>query len=93
MNAPPLELYDLKTDPNEWQNLTDNERLSPVKEELLARFQRWQKDTADPLQHRELLQKLTAQHDALPTPYNKPKASHWNYPIYLKPATLEEQTN
>lgn len=93
MNAPPLELYDLKTDPHEWQNLADNERLRPVKEELLARFRRWQKDTADPLQHRELLQKLTAEHDALPTPYKKPGASHWKYPIYLKPTTGEEQTN
>ncbi|MBG88996.1 MAG: sulfatase, partial [Verrucomicrobiales bacterium] len=93
MKAPPLELYDLKSDPHEWQNLADREDLRPIKEKLLAEFRRWQKDTADPLQHPALLQRLTAEHDALPTPYQKPKTSHWKYPTYLKPSVSEEKTN
>ena len=35
LSAPPVELYDLKSDPHEWQNLAGNNDLKPVRDELL----------------------------------------------------------
>ena len=85
-DAPPVELYDLKSDPYEWQNRADDPALADVKSRLLAELDAWRQRLADPLTDGENLAKLTAEHDALEKPYKKPKQPHWRYPEYLAPA-------
>ena len=84
-DAPPVELYDLQTDPHEWQNRADEPTLADVKTRLLAELRRWQKRTDDPLADRAILDKLTTEHDAIERPYRRPKEPRWKYPDYLVP--------
>lgn len=48
---PVVELYDLKEDPLEWQNVADESALSGVRHDLLARLYEWMRTTGDPLLH------------------------------------------
>lgn len=84
-DAPPFELYDLKTDPQEWRNRADDPAVADVKTRLLAELARWQRETADPLTDPAKLAKLTAEHDALEKPYRRPRDFRWNYIEYLVP--------
>jgi len=88
LDAPPVELYDLKTDPYEWHNRADDPQLAEVKSRLLAELRRWQEQTGDPLANRKKLARLTAEHDALETPYVRQPDFEWDYPDYLKPLPL-----
>lgn len=81
--APPVELYDLRSDPHEWQNRADDPALADVKARLLAELHNWQKQTADPLANPDKLARLTAEHDAIPKPYVRPPNFQWQYPEYL----------
>jgi len=84
-DAPPVELYDLKTDPHEHTNRADDPELAEVKERLLAALRGWQRETADPLADPEKLRRLTAEHDSFEKPYVRPQSSPWRYPDYLAP--------
>lgn len=46
---PPVELYDLTTDPNEWINLADDPASAAIRADLLSRLHAWMSDTDDPL--------------------------------------------
>lgn len=46
---PPLELYDLELDPNEWRNLAYDGLHDDILRNLLARLHAWMRDTGDPL--------------------------------------------
>ncbi len=46
---PPLELYDLSTDPNEHTNLANDPARAAIRSNLLARLHAWMQDTTDPL--------------------------------------------
>lgn len=48
-NHPPRELYDLKQDPDELENLAGCPELAEVERDLSARLGRWMRDTGDPL--------------------------------------------
>ena len=88
-DSPPMELYDLKNDPYEWQNRADDPALADVQSRLLAELDNWRKRTADPLVDGKNLAKLTAEHDALEKPYSKPKKFPWRYTEYLAPGSDE----
>lgn len=83
--APPIELYDLKNDPHERHNRAEDPDLAKMKSRLLAQLRTWQKKTRDPLVDSANLARLTAEHDALPTPYRRSKDFKWKYPAYLAP--------
>ncbi len=82
-NAPPVELYDLESDPYEWRDRADDPGLADVKARLRGELDKWRTRTADPLLAPENFARLTAEHDALPQPYKKPKQPRWRYPEYL----------
>ena len=46
---PELELYDLRTDPNEWHNVAEDPAYTSECERLLAALDQWMRDTDDPL--------------------------------------------
>jgi arylsulfatase A-like enzyme len=46
---PPIELYDLTTDPNEQTNLATNASHTTIRDDLLARLHTWMQETSDPL--------------------------------------------
>jgi arylsulfatase A-like enzyme len=46
---PPIELYDLTTDPNEWINLAHDPTHAAMQADLLSQLQTWMRDTGDPL--------------------------------------------
>ena len=46
---PPVELYDLASDPLEWRNLADDEAHDVPRRELLAHLGGWMRETGDPL--------------------------------------------
>ncbi|MBX3179734.1 MAG: sulfatase [Candidatus Hydrogenedentes bacterium] len=83
LDAPPIELYDLANDPHEWNNRAGDPALAPVKARLLDALAAWQKETADPLADPAILEQLTREHDAVPTPYTRNPDHEWRYPEYL----------
>jgi N-sulfoglucosamine sulfohydrolase len=85
IDAPPVELYDLKEDPNEWRNLAGEPALLEVKARLLEQLHLWQEKTRDPLADPVKLAQLTAEHDSLPEPYKRPGTFSWRYVDYLAP--------
>ncbi len=88
-DAPPIELYDLESDPYEMRNRADDPQMATVKTRLLDALHQWQHRTQDPLADPKMLARLTAEHDALPKPYRRQKDFVWQYPTYLGRAAEE----
>ena len=65
---PPMELYDLQADPDEFENLIDKPELAAVQQSLLERLAQHLRDTDDPLldgppvppRYQDMLQTLQA---------------------------------
>ena len=51
ISPPAEELYDLKNDPNEWNNLAGRAQFARKQDELRAALHDWQEQTDDPLRH------------------------------------------
>ena len=79
IDGPPIELYDLETDPYEWRNLADDPRLSNVKSRLLKALADFQTRTADPLHDPNKLANLTAEHAAAVVEYASGIPHQWEY--------------
>ncbi len=88
-DAPPIELYDLESDPYEMRNGAGDPQLATVKTRLLDALRQWQQRTEDPLTDPKMLARLTAEHDAITKPYRRQKDFVWQYPTYLGRATEE----
>ncbi|MDZ7633457.1 MAG: DUF4976 domain-containing protein [Bacteroidales bacterium] len=57
-NPPEYELYDLKNDPYEWNNLADDPKYSEVFERLKKKLKEWQIETSDPFIDKTIAEKL-----------------------------------
>jgi len=62
---PPVELYDLHTDPVEFHNLAGKAEYREVEERLGARLQAWREETKDPLLDPEEVASLTRKCDEM----------------------------
>jgi len=82
---PEFELYDLQTDPWEFHNLADDPRYTGQLSRLKKRLAEWQIETNDPLRHKHILARFTAENDATMTSgrYVKKKPGQWEYPEYF----------
>ena len=58
---PQFELYDLQTDPWEFDNLSDDPAYGGVLERLRGALDRWQEETNDALRHPAMLDRLTTE--------------------------------
>ncbi len=82
--APPLELYDLDTDPYELNNLADRPEYAPVRKRLLTQLASWQEQTCDPLTDPVKLARLTQEQDNQAERYSQRlRSESWEYPQYL----------
>lgn len=89
---PALELYDLKHDPHELNNLAGNPACAKAEQRLLNRLRRWQKETGDPFLHQSLLEKYLKETAAVSRKYGGPESKYrrdrdfrWHYHEYLAP--------
>lgn len=48
-NPPEIELYDLRSDPYEWDNLADIPQLAVERDRLMVEIENWRQSTGDPL--------------------------------------------
>ena len=82
---PEFELYDLRDDPWEFNNLAEDARYSEQLTRLKKRLAQWQKETNDPLRHKHILARFTAENDATMAggKYVKKKTGQWEYPEYF----------
>ncbi len=84
LNPPLHELYDLESDPYEFENLAEDTKYQAIKERLISEFKKWQKETEDPLADPKKLQKLTEEHDFLKNyNYRGDKQFKWKYLDYF----------
>lgn len=79
---PRFQLYDLESDPFEFQNLADDPKYEAELRELTSRLKNWREESKDPLLKAENLQRLTAEVQAV-----KKKAAakdlQWGYLKYF----------
>jgi len=82
---PEFELYDLQNDPWEFRNLAEDTRYEGQLIRLKKRLAEWQEETNDPLRHKHILDKFTAENDATMTggKYMRKKPNQWKYPKYF----------
>jgi hypothetical protein len=89
-NPPPIELYDLQTDPYEFKNLANDPKLAAVQKRLHSRMRKWQRETKDPLANPAALKRYTKENDeaAAMKPflsYRRDKNFRWRYFDWMKP--------
>jgi N-sulfoglucosamine sulfohydrolase len=83
-DAPPVELYDLETDPYEFKNLAGQPQHADVQERLLAQLESWRRKTDDPLSDPAKLAKLTEEQDKQAEKYKTgSRSGAWEYHQYL----------
>ncbi len=82
---PEFELYDLENDPWEFHNLAEDPRYNEQLILLKRRLAEWQQRTNDPLRHKHILKKFTAENDATMSSgkYIRKKLGQWKYPKYF----------
>jgi N-sulfoglucosamine sulfohydrolase len=80
LRPPKLELYDLRADPNEWNNLAASEDHAVVRKDLLQELKFFRKSIADPFLNPNIQERfLSEQQAALSHPYRKDPGFSWTY--------------
>ncbi len=87
-NPPLFELYDLQSDPYEFDNLVNQVEMKPVIESLLQKLTEWQIDTHDAIVYSTNLNRLTSEMDSVSEKYQghaytKDADFEWQYHKYL----------
>jgi N-sulfoglucosamine sulfohydrolase len=86
-DAPPVQMYDLQRDPNEFVNVAADPEYATDKERLLAQLEAWRRETNDPLLEPDKLRQLTTEHDRETEKYRQGsyrKTGPWEYHQYLQ---------
>lgn len=84
--SPPVELYDLKNDPHEFENLAGRANVAEVQSRLLKELEAWREATDDPLRNLQKLNLLVEEHarQAKRMAGGLPREKlQWEYPKYL----------
>ncbi|MEX2512447.1 MAG: sulfatase [Cyclobacteriaceae bacterium] len=87
-NPPEWELYDLKNDPWEFENLAENPSHKGVLSDMQQALLEWRKSTNDPFLDKEKLERYTGEMDSINSlypdhSYQKVDGFTWNYIDYL----------
>ncbi|PHS02236.1 MAG: hypothetical protein COA78_21720 [Blastopirellula sp.] len=90
LNPPLYQLYDLNSDPNEWNDLANTPEFKEQKQRLITALKDWQKETADPIVDPEKLKQLMDENDAVDKEKRRSPASGWKYLEYWHPDKLSK---
>ena len=80
------ELFDMKKDPHEFNNLADQPQYAAIQQRLQAQLDSWRQRTNDPLTDPAKLARLTKEQDEQAGKYKKEKrfrGGPWKYHQYL----------
>jgi N-sulfoglucosamine sulfohydrolase len=83
LKPPEYQLYDLKADPHEWIDLSNNPKHADAKHRLQTALKKWQTDTRDPLTDPEKLSMLMNENDAVFKTGRRSPKNGWRYLKYL----------
>lgn len=89
-NPPEYELYDLRNDPGEFNNLSHLPEYADTLQMMINELFRWREETNDPLLDQKKLELLTAEMDSINQvypdhTYRSVEGFKWGYLDYLKP--------
>ena len=85
LKPPEYQLYDLKTDPHEWTDLSSDPTHADTKHRLQTALKEWQTDTSDTLLDPEKLSMLMEENDAVFKAGRRYPKDGWQYLKYLAP--------
>lgn len=85
LNPTEYQLFDLKNDPHEWNNLADDPQYAAELKKLQTELMKWRKQTNDPLLDATLLEMLMKECDDTAALKKKTPAGGWKYLDYLNP--------
>ena len=83
LKPPEFQLYDLKTDPHEWTDLSNDPKHADAKHRLQTALKKWQVNTRDPLADPEKLSMLMNENDAVFKTGRRSPENGWRYLKYL----------
>ena len=90
LNPPPIQLYDLRNDPNEFDNLADDPDYHLIQQKLITALNEWQERTDDRIRYPQLLKRLTEENDGCKRAGRRSPVGGWQYGIYLGPDAVAE---
>ncbi|MGY8770601.1 MAG: sulfatase-like hydrolase/transferase [Pirellulales bacterium] len=90
LNPPLYQLYDLKSDPHEWNDLANLPEFKQQKQRLITALKDWQSETADPITDPEKLKQLMDENDAVNQAKRRNPAGGWKYLDYWHPDNLSK---
>ena len=87
LNPPEFQLYDLRADPHEWNDLAGAPEFAEVQQRLQNALKKWQADTHDPIADPAKLKRLIDENDAVFKAGRRSPRDGWRYLNYLAPTT------
>ena len=92
-NPPEYELYDLESDPYEFNNIANDPALGDAFERLQARLQQWREQTDDPFLDPANTARLKAEVESTFKNGEYVRPEGWNYNAYLGPSKPASTTS